>query len=95
MSHQAPESPKIAPPEANTVQQVVGTFLYYVRTAYTTMLVSLNSISVEKSNITEATAKSVTQILNYSVMHYEAITIYHAIGMILHIHSNAYFLSDP
>ena len=40
-------------------------------------------------------AKSVNDLLNYPSMHYEAITRYHVSGMILQIHSNASFLSDP
>ena len=44
LTHQAPESPKLAPPEANTVQQVVGTFLYYARAVDPTMLVAFNNI---------------------------------------------------
>ena len=95
MVHQAPESPKLAPPEDKTVNQVVGTFLYYARTVDPTMLVALNSISVEQANITEATAKSVTQMLNYAATYPEAITIYHASGMILKIHGDPSFLSEP
>ena len=95
LEHQAPEFPKLAPPESNTVQQVVGTFLYYARAVDPTMLVALNSNSTEQSNRIEATAKSVTQMLNYESTHSESITRYHAIGMILHIHSEASFLSEP
>ena len=95
LAQQALESPKISPPEANTVKQVVGTFIYYACAFNPTMLVALNSITAEQANSTEATAKSVTQIINYSVTHSEAITRYHASGMILHIHSDTSFLSDP
>ena len=59
------------------------------------MLVDLNSIAAEQAKITEATAKSVTQLLNYAATHSEAITRYHASGMILHIHSDSSFLSEP
>ena len=34
-------------------------------------------------------------MLNYAATHSEAITRYHASSMILHIHSDASFLSDP
>ena len=47
LAHQAPESPKLSPPEAITVQQVVGNFLYYARAVDTTILVAMNSISAE------------------------------------------------
>ena len=58
------------------------------------MLVELNIIAVEKANRTEATAKSVTRMLNYAATHSEAITRYHASDMILHIHSDASFISE-
>ena len=93
--HQSPESPNIYPPEANTVQKVVGNSLYYARAINPTMLVALNTISVEQPISTEATSKAVTQLLNYVATHSEAITKYHESGMILHIHSYDSFLSEP
>ena len=45
MSHQAPEFTKLVLPKSNTVQQVVGNFLYYARAFDPTMPVALNSIS--------------------------------------------------
>ena len=38
-------------------------------------------------------SKAVTQLINYATMNYEAIKIYNASGMILHIHSETSFLS--
>ena len=52
LAHQAPESPKLSTPEANTVQQVVGTFMYYERAFHPTILVALNRISAEQANST-------------------------------------------
>ena len=75
LTHKTPESPKLAPPEFNTVQQVVGTFLYYMRAVDPTILVALNSIAAENANSIEATAKAVTQMINYAAMHSDAITI--------------------
>ena len=95
MIHQSPESPKLSPPESNTVKQVVGTFIYYACAFNPTMLVALNSITAEQANSTEAIAKAVTQMLNYSAIHSEAITRYHTNDMILHIDINASLLSEP
>ena len=78
MAHQSPESPKLAPPESNTVQKVVGTFLYYLRAVDPTMLVASNSISIKQTNSTETTTKAVNQMLNYAATHSEYITRYHA-----------------
>ena len=93
LAHQSPESTNISLPEANTVQQVVGTFLYYARAVDPTMLVALNIITAEHSNSIEATTKSVTQMINYVDTHTELITRYHKIGVTLHIHSDASFIS--
>ena len=45
LTHQAPESTKLAPLEANTVQKVVGNFLYYARAVDLTIIVALNTIA--------------------------------------------------
>ena len=66
LSHQAPESPKLAPPESNTVQQVVSNFLYYARTVDPIILVALNSIAVNNMTAQKQTLK---QSLRCSTMH--------------------------
>ena len=71
----------------------MGTFLYYVRISNPTMLVTLNIIAAYHEKIAQATEKKVVKILNYVANHPEEITCYHTSGMILHIHSDAYFLS--
>ena len=83
------------PPESNTVKQVVGNLLHYARTVYSAMILKLNSITSEQANSTQATAKAMIQLINYSAMNYETITRYHGSVMALHIHSDTYFLSDP
>ena len=57
------------------------------------MLVTLNIIAAYHEKIAQATEKKVVKILNYVANHPEEITCYHTSGMILHIHSDAYFLS--
>ena len=95
LTHQAHESPKLASSEANTVQQVVGNFLFYACAVDTKMIVSLNIIAAEQANSTEATAKSVTHLLNYATTYPEDITRYHASVMTLQIHRDASFISEP
>ena len=92
MAYKAPESSNLSPPKSNILQEVVGNFLYYERAVYPIMLVELNILDVKQSNITQATSKLVTQLLNYSSAHSEAITIYCSSGMVLQIHSGAHFL---
>ena len=70
-------------------------FLYYARMVDPTMLVALNTIAPQQSKGTQETTKKLVQLLNYVSTHPEAITIYHARGMTLHMHSDASFLSAP
>ena len=50
-----PNNPSYPPLKPKTVQQVVGTFLYYARAVDPTMLVELNSIAAYQEYSTEAT----------------------------------------
>ena len=52
LSQELPELPMLSPPESNTVQQVVETFLYYTRAVDPTMLVALNIIAAEQASST-------------------------------------------
>ena len=59
------------------------------------MIVALNTIAAQQYKSTEETSNKVVQLLNYAATHPEAITRYHASGMILHMQSDASFLSAP
>jgi hypothetical protein len=58
------------------------------------MLVALGTIASNQTKGTQATAQAVTQILNYASAHPDATVRYHASDMCLHIHSDAYYLSE-
>jgi hypothetical protein len=75
------------------LQEIVGTLLYYARAVDSTLLVALGSIASAPS--TEATAQAVTQLLNYCSSHPNATLRYSASDMILHVHSDASYLSEP
>ena len=72
--HPKDDSPELNPEEANTIQQVVGTFFYYACVLDPTMLVSLNTITAQQAKSTQETAKKVVQLLNYTATHPEEIT---------------------
>jgi hypothetical protein len=76
------------------IQHVIGTFLYYSITVDPTMLVALGTIAAAQAHVTEHTA-GIVQLLNYAAMHPDAVIWYHAADMILHIHSDASYLSEP
>jgi hypothetical protein len=51
-------------------------------------------LASEQSNATEVTADKVIKLLNYCNTHPETKIRYHASDMILHIHSDASYLSE-
>jgi len=58
------------------------------------MLVALGSLAAAQSEGTQATIEACTHLLNYAATHPDAVLRYHASEMILHIHSNASYLSE-
>jgi hypothetical protein len=88
-------TPKLADLEIKRLQQIVGTLLFYARAIDTTMLVALGTLASAQSQGTEATAKAVTRLLNYAASHPDAVLRYHASDMILYVHSDASYLSEP
>jgi hypothetical protein len=77
-----------------TLQQVVGCLLYYARAIDPTMLVALSTLASAHTKGTEATAKAMVQLLNYRATYSDAEIRYHASYMILHISSDASYLSE-
>jgi hypothetical protein len=58
-----------------------------------TVLIPLNDIATEQTKATEKTQAATNQILDYLATHPDATIRYHASDMILHIHSDASYLS--
>ena len=58
------------------------------------MLVVLGSLASTQSKGTEATACAATQLLNYCATHPDAVLQYKASDMVLHVHSDASYLSE-
>ena len=92
LEHPTYNSPELNIDESKNFQLVLGMFFYHSQAFDPTNIFTLNTISAERSKITQDTAKKVVQLLNYEATHPEAITCYHTIGMTLHMHSDAYFL---
>ena len=55
---------------------------------------ALNSLATVKTKTTIETAKQITQFLNYSATHPDAITEYRKIGMIIYIYSDESYISE-
>jgi hypothetical protein len=77
------------------LQQIIGTFLFYGRAVDNTMLVALGTLAAAQTKGTEKTLNATVQLLNYTATHPDAAVRFHKSGMILYIHSNASYLSEP
>jgi hypothetical protein len=87
------ETPPLTAQQCFTIQKVTGSVLYYARVVDPTVLMPLNDIAAEQTKATEKTQAATNQMLDYSATHPDATIRYHASDMILHIHSDASYLS--
>ena len=79
----------------NLVQQIVGMLLHYSITVDPNMLTSLGSIAAQQSKVTEKMYANTLLLLNYAATHPNAMIRYTVSNMILHIHRDASYLSEP
>ena len=77
------------------IQNIIGTFLYYARAVDCTMLPALNTLAEQQSSPTKNTEAAITHFLDYAATNPSAIIHYKASDMILHIDSDASYLSEP
>ena len=77
------------------VQQVTRTFLYHAHIVDPTMLVALSVIAASQPAPTEQTLEKTLFFLDYAAMHPDAILTYCASDMVLNIHSDASYLTEP
>jgi hypothetical protein len=87
-------TPALSDKDVNKLQQLLGTLLYYARAVDPTVIMPINVLASEQSNANEVTADKVIKLLNYCNTHPETKIRYHASDMILHIHSDASYLSE-
>jgi hypothetical protein len=67
--------------------------LYYARAVDPTVLMPLNDIATEQTKATEKTKATTNQMLDYLATHPVATIRYHASDMVLHINSDASYIS--
>jgi hypothetical protein len=80
--------------DVNKLQQLTGTLLYYARAVDPTLIMPINVLASEQSKATAFTADKVIKLLNYCNSHRETKIRYHASDIILHIQSDASYLSE-
>ena len=73
--------------------KIIGTFLYYSRDVDCTMLPPLNTLAEQQSNPTKSIESAITQFLDCAATDSSAIIQYKSSNMILHIDSDASYLS--
>jgi hypothetical protein len=87
------ETPLLSSKQCTNIQKITGSVIYYTRAVDRTVLMTLNDIATEQTNDTEKTQAAADQLLDYLATHPDATIRYHASDMILHIHSDASYLS--
>jgi len=87
------QSQPAAPDQIKRLQQIIGVLLFYARMVDMTLLVSFNTIAAQQAQATHNTMSAITQLLNYCATHPNATVRFSASNLILHIVSDASYLS--
>ncbi len=89
------ETRKLTDAEIKEVQKIVGIILYYARAVDLTVLMVLSTIASEQTKGTEKTLEKAYQVLDYLASHLDAVVRFRASDMVMNIHSDASYLSEP
>jgi hypothetical protein len=89
------KSPPLDAKGKKFIQQVCGKFLFLGRAVDSTILTPISAIASQSANPTENTMAQTQQLLNYLATQEEAIITYNKSDMILAVHSDASYLSEP
>ena len=87
-------SPCLDAADTKRVQEILGTLLYYARAIDSTMLTAIGTLASQQAKATQDTMIGLTQLLNYCATHPNATIRYTASDMILHVESDASYLSE-
>eukprot|EP00956_Cyclotella_meneghiniana_P017217 scaffold27841_cov34-Cyclotella_meneghiniana.AAC.3 len=93
------KEPKQSPPldacNKKFIQKVCGKLLFLARAVYSTLLTPISAIAAQCAEPTEETMKQTKQLLDYIASQEEAVITYNKSSMILAVHSDASYLSEP
>jgi hypothetical protein len=89
----APVAAALSPDETLLLQQIVGSFLWYARVIDCTMLPAVNAIGSELADGTISLLAAADRLLAYAAAFPANEIVYTACDMILHIQSDASYLS--
>jgi hypothetical protein len=85
----------VSPKRIKRIQDIVGTFAWYARATDPTMARTLSSIAARQSKATVNLEEEVSHFLDYCASHPNAGVRFMASDMILALHSDASYLSEP
>ena len=88
-------SPPVNAAATKRIQEIVGVMLYYARALDATHLTAVSKVGSQQSAPTEDVAAAAELLLQYAATWPEAELVYHASDMILHVHSDASYNSEP
>ncbi len=77
------------------IQEVCGVFLFLARAVDGGLLPAISSLASQQANPTERTMELCKQFLDFMSCQEEAVLTYQASDMVLAIHSDASYLSEP
>jgi hypothetical protein len=77
------------------LQKITGKFQYYSRAVDPTMNVTLSTLASQQTRGTKLTETDANKFLNYCATHPNATIRYHPSDMILKVHSDASYNSEP
>ena len=92
---QSSQAPLLDDKAKRFIQQVCGKFLFLGRAVDSTLLCPISAIASQSSKPTADTIHQTLQLLDYLATQEEAVLSYHASDMILAVHSDASYLSEP
>ena len=90
-----PDGETLPPEHIKRVQQILGSLLYYARAVDPTLLVTLSSLEQYQATPNNQTQGAINQVLDYCATHPQAILQYRQSDMILKIHTDSSYLSEP
>ncbi len=81
--------------EIKKIQKIVKSILYYARAVDVMVLMALSTIVSKQTTGTEQMMEKTLQVLDYLVEHPNATVKFRALDMVMNIHSDASYLTEP
>jgi Reverse transcriptase (RNA-dependent DNA polymerase) len=88
-------STRLSPSETTTLQEIVGSLLYYARGVDVTILPAVTHLSSLQAQPTQNVLQAAQRVLAYCSRYPNNALRYYACNMVLHIQSDASYLSRP